>query len=104
MPPNQLTGQTAATPGICAILSLWASGIASAKEVLRLTTTRETPAPVRLTLFNVSIAAFIIASRKTETETLRIVRAVRRLLLPAFLNMSLRYFITPPPGWLKVES
>src|SRR5262245_19836570 len=96
MPPNQFTGQTAATPGTCAILSRWASGMASASEVLRRTTTLLTPAPVRLTLLRVSIAVFMVASRKIDTDTLKTVRAVRRLLLPAFLKINRKNFINPP--------
>src|SRR5438309_11376588 len=40
-----------------------------------------------------AITACIVASRNTDTETLRTVSTVRRLFRPRFLVMSRRYFI-----------
>src|SRR5215813_10396059 len=65
----------------------------SAIEVLRLTTTLYSPPVNCETLPKAAITACIVASRNTDTDTLKTVSTVRRLFRPRFLMMSRRYFI-----------
>ena len=93
MPPNQVSGDAATTPGICSIRWRWESGRKLASPVACWTTSRLAPFPPE---GSASIAASSDTSVTISTRTRMIepvVRTVRVFLRKTFFQISRKYFI-----------
>src|SRR3989449_1207910 len=97
MPPNQICGATATTPGNCSIFCRYASG-------------RKLPRPVACctTMFAAPLVrpvSYSIASRREDSTTIStrtrtidaMVRKARLFLRKTFFQMKRKYFIRLPP-------
>src|SRR6266478_3952164 len=88
LPPNQLKGETAATPGMRSMIGRWRAGRRLTIEILLRTTTRRaapTSSGGRVSSRN---ATWSVTSKNKLTATLRIERVDLRLLRRAFLIMN----------------
>src|SRR5687768_5399468 len=93
MPPNQISGETATTPGICSIRCLWESGSSEASPVACCTTRRLAPRPPE----GSASIAFRSDTRTTISTSTRmiepVVRTIRVFLRKTFLQTRRKYFI-----------
>jgi hypothetical protein len=87
LPPNQVNGVTASTPGIRSMMESCRAGKRFAMEILLRTATRNSaPAPSTGSVSSRN-ATSNVTSRNKLTATLKIESVARRLLRRAFLRM-----------------